>query len=77
MKEPCQSCDDKEKDYGGCRCQAYLLAGDPDAADPVCPKSPHHEKVLSALVNAENPLRQVQPLVFRAPKESRKRSLGP
>ena len=72
MKEPCQSCDDKEKDYGGCRCQAFLLAGDPDAADPVCPKSPHHEIVSSALENAEIPARQTQPLIFRDPKESRR-----
>jgi hypothetical protein len=36
MKEPCSSCPEKEKDYGGCRCQAYMLANDPAAADPVC-----------------------------------------
>jgi len=34
MKEPCSSCDEKEKDFGGCRCQAYLLSGDMYAADP-------------------------------------------
>jgi pyrroloquinoline quinone biosynthesis protein E len=43
MKEPCKSCDEKHKDLGGCRCQAYMLTGDAANADPVCDKSPHHE----------------------------------
>jgi pyrroloquinoline quinone biosynthesis protein E len=42
MQEPCKSCALKEKDFGGCRCQAFLLAGDARAADPVCHLSPHH-----------------------------------
>jgi len=40
MREPCRSCDFKEVDWGGCRCQAMLLAGDAAEADPVCAKSP-------------------------------------
>ena len=28
MKEPCVSCPERAKDFGGCRCQAYLLTGD-------------------------------------------------
>ena len=40
MKEPCRSCPEKTKDFGGCRCQAYLLTGDAANADPVCDKSP-------------------------------------
>ena len=40
MKEPCRSCDEKEKDFGGCRCQAFLLTGDASNTDPVCAKSP-------------------------------------
>jgi pyrroloquinoline quinone biosynthesis protein E len=39
MKEPCRSCDEKEADFGGCRCQAYALTGDMYEADPVCSKS--------------------------------------
>ncbi|MDH4872207.1 pyrroloquinoline quinone biosynthesis protein PqqE, partial [Pseudomonas sp. BN515] len=35
MPEPCRSCDEKEKDFGGCRCQAFLLTGDASNADPV------------------------------------------
>src|SRR5438477_2284600 len=40
MQEPCKSCDRRTQDFGGCRCQALLLAGDPAAADPVCSLSP-------------------------------------
>jgi pyrroloquinoline quinone biosynthesis protein E len=74
MKEPCSSCPEKEKDYGGCRCQAYMLARDPDAADPVCDKSPAHGVVLEAVARAQDPaLATARPLVFRDPKESRAR----
>ena len=45
MREPCRSCERREQDFGGCRCQAFLLAGDATAADPVCHLSPHHEIV--------------------------------
>lgn len=40
MQEPCRSCDRRGLDFGGCRCQAMALAGDPAAADPVCRKAP-------------------------------------
>jgi len=72
MKKPCRDCEHKEEDLGGCRCQAYLLAGDAYATDPVCPQSPHHEIVSTALENAAKPARQAQPLVFRDPKESQR-----
>ena len=52
MKEPCRSCPEKVKDFGGCRCQAYLLTGDPANADPVCDKSPHHALVTQAVERA-------------------------
>ncbi len=45
MKEPCRSCDEKGKDFGGCRCQALLLTGDAANADPVCSKSPYRRAV--------------------------------
>lgn len=48
MKEPCRSCDEKSKDFGGCRCQAYLLTGDASAADPACDKAPGHAVVEQA-----------------------------
>ena len=42
MPEPCRSCDRKEIDFGGCRCQAFLLTGDAASTDPVCHKAPTH-----------------------------------
>jgi pyrroloquinoline quinone biosynthesis protein E len=39
MPEPCQSCERREIDWGGCRCQAFALTGDAAATDPVCVKS--------------------------------------
>lgn len=42
MPETCLACPRKEVDFGGCRCQAFLLTGDPAAIDPVCSYSPHH-----------------------------------
>ncbi len=45
MQEPCRSCEFKKKDFGGCRCQAMALAGDPAATDPVCIKSPLHSEL--------------------------------
>lgn len=49
LPEPCQSCDRKLIDFGGCRCQAMALAGDASATDPVCSKSPKHQAVLDLL----------------------------
>jgi pyrroloquinoline quinone biosynthesis protein E len=40
MAEPCRTCDRRELDFGGCRCQAFLLTGDAAATDPVCSRSP-------------------------------------
>jgi pyrroloquinoline quinone biosynthesis protein E len=42
MKEPCRSCERREVDFGGCRCQALAMAGDAAATDPACSLSPHH-----------------------------------
>ncbi|HTX06890.1 MAG TPA: pyrroloquinoline quinone biosynthesis protein PqqE [Steroidobacteraceae bacterium] len=53
MKEPCRSCPERGRDFGGCRCQAYLLTGDPDSADPVCALSPHHHLVTEAVERAD------------------------
>lgn len=53
MQEPCRTCDRRALDFGGCHCQAFLLAGDPSKTDPVCELSPDHGIVLSALASAE------------------------
>jgi PqqA peptide cyclase len=74
MKEPCASCEHKEEDLGGCRCQAYLVAHDPQAADPVCRKSPHHGLVEAAVAEAAQPRVVERPLVFRDPTNSRRMS---
>ena len=49
MPEPCQSCPQKEIDFGGCRCQAALLAGNAALTDPVCTLSPNRERVDAVL----------------------------
>jgi pyrroloquinoline quinone biosynthesis protein E len=46
MPEPCKSCERRELDWGGCRCQAFLLTGDAAATDPACSLSPHHSVVV-------------------------------
>jgi pyrroloquinoline quinone biosynthesis protein E len=86
MKEPCRSCPEKVRDFGGCRCQAYLITGDAANADPVCELSPHHQKVTDAVARADRarpespdsdtkpldaPLSNEKPLVFRLPRNSR------
>jgi pyrroloquinoline quinone biosynthesis protein E len=55
LREPCQSCDRREVDHGGCRCQAFLLTGDATAADPVCGLSPRHDLVIEARAAAAGP----------------------
>lgn len=74
MQEPCRSCPEKEKDFGGCRCQAYMLANDASAADPVCAKSPQRERVDAILFQAALPDRRearAEPIVFRTDANSR------
>ncbi|WP_342239503.1 pyrroloquinoline quinone biosynthesis protein PqqE [Inquilinus sp. OTU3971] len=46
MPEPCRSCDQREVDWGGCRCQALALTGQADATDPACVLSPFHDAML-------------------------------
>jgi len=62
MPEPCRSCERREIDFGGCRCQAFLLTGDPAATDPVCHLSPLHPVVERALLE---PPREAATLQFR------------
>jgi pyrroloquinoline quinone biosynthesis protein E len=49
MQEPCRSCPERFADLGGCRCQAFLLTGDAENADPVCELSPQHAKIVEVL----------------------------
>jgi pyrroloquinoline quinone biosynthesis protein E len=67
MQEPCRSCPlgRQEEDWGGCRCQALRLTGDPAATDPVCRLSPHHDQVVSMRESA-----QTDEFVYRTMKRS-------
>ena len=71
MPEPCRSCDEKHKDFGGCRCQAFLLTGDASNADPVCSKSAHHGVILAARDEAEQAEQAIAELTFRNAATSR------
>ncbi len=73
MQEPCRSCPEKEKDFGGCRCQAYLMTGDATNADPVCSKSPHHAQLQQTVANiAGQDNNNIAPLVFRNMRNSKR-----
>jgi pyrroloquinoline quinone biosynthesis protein E len=72
MPEPCRSCDRREVDWGGCRCQAFLLAGDASRTDPVCALSPDHGVVVAALRQAEG---MPPELVYRQFRRDGRRSL--
>jgi len=57
MQEPCKTCDRRSQDFGGCRCQAFLLAGDPAATDAVCslaPQRPRVDAILATLNDANS-----------------------
>jgi PqqA peptide cyclase len=79
MKEPCRSCDEKEKDFGGCRCQAFMMTGDAANTDPVCDKSPKHQELLDDVDRIEKLAvkelaheTEAKPLTFRNMKNSKK-----
>lgn len=80
MQEPCASCEFREQDLGGCRCQAFMLANDPAATDPVCVKSPLHHLVTEAIQRVEDSGSATtveDPLVFRDADNSRRLSGSP
>ena len=67
MKEPCRSCDDRTKDFGGCRCQAFQLTGDAANTDPVCDKSEHHHIITEQVELAQKPqppAADIKPIIF-------------
>jgi len=69
MSEPCKSCERRNIDFGGCRCQAFLLTGDLKATDPVCTLAPQH----SMVERARDATSVVSPgqLVYRTERNSR------
>ena len=56
MPEPCRSCDRREVDWGGCRCQAYLITGDAGVTDPACSLSPDHASIASLREGVSEPV---------------------
>jgi len=66
MPEPCRSCDRRAIDFGGCRCQAYLLTGNAAATDPTCKLSPDHHLIETAREAAETPT--LTELIYRTTK---------
>ena len=67
MLEPCRSCDRKSVDFGGCRCQAFMLAGNAAEADPICLLSSHREAVIAAIDATSS-----DELIYRDVKNSRR-----
>ncbi len=74
MKEPCKSCPERFKDFGGCRCQAFMLTGDAANADPVCDKSRHHAELLADVerIGREGPKLDAKPILFRNMRNSKR-----
>jgi len=66
MPDPCRTCDRREIDFGGCRCQAALVTGDAANTDPVCALSPHRPMIDEALsAAADRPSATIGDLLFR------------
>ena len=77
MPEPCKSCDQREIDFGGCRCQAMALTGSAAEADPACGLSPYHAKLrgmAEAASHAEAPEFQYRRITPRKESSERMRS---
>ena len=66
MQEPCRTCDRREQDFGGCRCQALLLAGDASTTDPVCSLAPTRTKV-DAILQAVDKSSAAEPSLTTPP----------
>ncbi|HJT83016.1 MAG TPA: pyrroloquinoline quinone biosynthesis protein PqqE [Nitrososphaeraceae archaeon] len=70
MPEPCRSCPQKLIDFGGCRCQAFLLTGNAAVTDPVCSLSPYHNIIDQAIEETEK--KSTETWIYRNKDESRK-----
>src|SRR5438034_706090 len=74
MPEPCRSCARRAVDFGGCRCQAFLVTGDAGATDPVCSLAPHRPVIDAAVAEVERAAAAgvaPPPLTYRAAPASR------
>ncbi|MTH77608.1 pyrroloquinoline quinone biosynthesis protein PqqE [Paracoccus aestuariivivens] len=70
LPEPCASCERREVDFGGCRCQAMAMAQDPTATDPVCSRSPFNAR-LRAEAEADSESDDVALVYRRMARETR------
>jgi PqqA peptide cyclase len=61
MPEPCRSCERRTEDFGGCRCQAFLLTGEAGATDPACSLAPAHDIIQAAVSEANSSVVSAQP----------------
>ncbi|MDT5359115.1 MAG: PqqA peptide cyclase [Mycobacterium sp.] len=77
MPDPCRSCERREIDFGGCRCQAFALTGDAARTDPVCHLSPDHELVEAAVAAANDSTRPRDGVMIPRPNPGRTRSQIP
>ncbi|HTL54146.1 MAG TPA: pyrroloquinoline quinone biosynthesis protein PqqE [Candidatus Limnocylindrales bacterium] len=55
LPAPCRNCEFREQDFGGCRCQAALIAGDAAVTDPACSLSPYREKLTRFVESCQSP----------------------
>lgn len=74
MPDPCRSCERRDIDFGGCRCQAFALTGDATRTDPVCHLSPDHDLVETAVAAANDPARPSDDVPTPRPNPGRNRS---
>jgi pyrroloquinoline quinone biosynthesis protein E len=69
MPDPCRSCEFREVDFGGCRCQAALITGNPAVTDPACSLSPYRNLLTSFVESVQSKRGQgtfeKEELVFR------------
>ena len=75
MPEPCRSCPQKLIDFGGCRCQAFLLTGNAAVTDPICSLSPYHNIIEQAIeeTEKESPIKWI----YRNEDESKRSAFTP
>src|ERR1700689_673522 len=76
MPEPCRSCDRRSEDFGGCRCQAFLLTGDDLVTDPACSLAPSHSIVEAAVHEANTSAVVEQPTAANSFVQLQKQTAG-
>src|SRR6478609_5935063 len=74
MPEPCQSCPQREIDFGGCRCQAALLTGNAALTDPVCELSTNRALVDAVLCEVNSSIGRVREWRYRVNPTTSSRS---